>query len=420
MGGMRPNTILTNLQQAWQRFPARPALEVMRSRFEEDRLGLTAGSLTFTTVTSLVPLATVALAIFSAFPKFAQMQDLLQKWMTQNLFPQAIASTVITYINEFANNASQLGWMSLLFLVFSAVALMLTVDGTLNKIWRVRTPRPLGQRILVYWAGLTLGPLALTVSVALSSYAVASSRGLIALNADVLQWVNNTVQFVLVAGMATAAYRFVPNTLVHWRYALAGGVFVAVGLQVARWGLGLYIGSASVASIYGAFAILPFLLLWLYVLWVIVLLGAVVAAYLPSMMVGITRSGEHAGFELELALEVLQALQAVQGRPERGLSLAQLTQQLQVSALQLESALHLLQCRDWIALVQETAKGRQEAPRYVLLLDMAHTPLPDLLAHTLLPNVPALRPLNAHIASLGLQVADVFPAPAQVGPASKV
>ena len=95
--------------------------QVMLARFREDRLGLTAGSLTFTTVTSLVPLATVALAIFSAFPQFAQMQQLLQGWMTQNLFPKAIATSVIVYINQFASKASQLGWMSSIFLFFSAL-----------------------------------------------------------------------------------------------------------------------------------------------------------------------------------------------------------------------------------------------------------------------------------------------------------
>lgn len=419
---MNPKDLLQQLLQTLLRFPWRPTAKVLRSRFEADRLGLTAGSLTFTSITSLVPLATVALAIFSAFPKFAQMQDLLQRWMTQNLFPQAIASTVITYINEFSNKASQLGWMSLLFLLFSAVALMLTVDGTLNKIWRVKRPRPLTQRILVYWAGLTLGPLALTVSVAVSSYAVASSRGLIAVNAEVLQWLNQLVQFAIVAGLATAMYRFVPNTVVHWRHAAVGGVFVAIGILVARWGLGLYISTASVASIYGAFAILPFLLLWLYVMWVIVLVGAVIAAYLPSIMGGISRDGAHGGFTLELALEILAALHRVYAEPERGLSMEQLAQALRVSVLQLEPALELLQDHDWIARIDESRSQRQLAPRFVLLRDLAGAPLMDLLGQTVLPPSPALQTIVQAVDGLGLSVLDAASptaVPEAAGPAPK-
>ena len=396
-----------------QAFPWRTTARVLLARFREDRLGLTAGSLTFTTVTSLVPLATVALAIFSAFPKFAQMQQLLQGWMTQNLFPKAIATSVITYINQFASKASQLGWMSSVFLFFSALAVMLTVDGTLNKIWRVRTRRPLAQRILVYWAGLTLGPLVLTVSLALSSYALGSAHGWIpTVNAAWARAFSHLMQFALVAGLATCAYRFVPNTVVRWRHAAAGGVLVALGIEMARRGLGLYIGSASVSSIYGAFAELPILLLWLYILWVIVLMGAVMAAYLPSITAGIARAGEHASFSLELALEIVQALRGVHGSVAKGLSAPALAAQLRVSNLQLEPSLELLQNLDWIGLLQESREAAQAAvaaPRWVLLIDPAHTPLAPLLQQTVFPPTPAFAPFEQHMQDLNLPLSAALP-----------
>ncbi len=399
--------LLTRLQE----FPWRTTAQVMLARFREDRLGLTAGSLTFTTVTSLVPLATVALAIFSAFPKFAQMQQLLQGWMTQNLFPKAIATSVITYINQFASKASQLGWISSIFLFFTALAVMLTVDGTLNKIWRVRTRRPLAQRSLVYWAGLTLGPLVLTASLALSSYALGSAQGWIpSVNATWARAFSHLMQFALVAGLATCAYRFVPNTAVRWRHAAAGGVLVALGIDLARRGLGLYIGSASVSSIYGAFAVLPLLLLWLYILWVIVLLGAVMAAYLPSITAGIARAGEHASFALELALEVLQALRGVQGGAAKGLSAEALAAQLRVSNLQLEPSLELLQNLDWIGQLQEAPEAAPEAPRWVLLIDPAHTPLAPLLQQTVFPPTAAFVPFQQHMQDLNLPLSAALPA----------
>jgi membrane protein len=398
--------IITRLQA----FPWVSTARVLRQRFQEDHLGLTAGSLTFTSITSLVPLATVALAIFSVFPSFAQMQVMLQRWMSYNLFPQAIAHSVMAYISDFASKASQLGWLSLVFLFFSALAVMLTVDSTLNKIWRVRSARPLGQRILVYWAGLTLGPLVLTASIALTSYALASSKGWMGLDRSWARGLNHVLQFVLVTGLAAAMYRFVPNTVVRWKHALAGGFFVALGMQVAKWGLGLYIGSASVSSIYGAFAIVPILLLWLYIVWVIALLGAVIAAYLPSLLSGIARAGDAPSFGLELSLEVLQALHAAQTSVQRGLDAQQLSQRLRVSDLQLEPALELLQKLDWVARLAEAEHLRQTAPRWVLLIDPDTTPLAPLLQATVFPPAAAFAPFHAHMAQLNLPLSAALPA----------
>ncbi len=398
--------IITRLQA----FPWGSTARVLRQRFQEDRLGLTAGSLTFTSITSLVPLATVALAIFSVFPSFGQMQLMLQRWMTDNLFPQAIAHSVMDYISDFASKASQLGWLSLVFLFFSALAVMLTVDGALNKIWRVRTARPLAQRILVYWAGLTLGPLALTASLALSSYALGSSRGWIPVNVAWVRGISHVLQFALVAGLASCAYRFVPNTAVRWRHAVAGGFFVALGIDLARRGLGVYIGSASVGSIYGAFAVLPILLLWLYILWVIVLLGAVIAAYLPSIMAGIARSGDHPSFGLELALEVLHTLRGLQGRAGHGASAMDLALKLQVSTLQLEPSLELLQELDWIAQLHESPSQTQDAPRWVLLVAPEKTPLAPLLQRTVFPLTAAFSPFHIHMAELNLPLSAALPA----------
>ena len=126
-----PYKIMQLLTQI-RRSPWHTTALVMLARFREDRLGLTAGSLTFTTITSLVPLATVALALFSAFPLFAQVEGDLQRWMVQSLFPAIIAQNVSTYLAQFTSKAAQLGWASLIFLIFTAVALMLTVDTTLN------------------------------------------------------------------------------------------------------------------------------------------------------------------------------------------------------------------------------------------------------------------------------------------------
>ena len=140
------------------RFPWKSTALTLGERFREDRLGLTASSLTFTTTIALVPFFTVALAVFTAFPMFGKLQDALQAWLVQSLIPDAIARQVLGYLTQFAGKASRLGAAGLAALFFTALALVLTIDRTLNGIWRVRRPRPLAQRVLIYWAVMTLAP----------------------------------------------------------------------------------------------------------------------------------------------------------------------------------------------------------------------------------------------------------------------
>src|SRR5688500_15485167 len=197
------------------RFPWRNTLLTLRERFREDRLGISASSLTFTTTIALVPFFTVALALFTAFPIFGKLQQTLQAWLVQSLVPDAIARQVLGYLTQFAGKASRLGGLGLAALVVSAVALILTIDRTLNGIWRVRRPRPLPQKILIYWAAITLGPMLLALSLGTTSYLVSASRGLVKGVPGVLTFAINTVEFVLLAGGLAALYRFVPNTPVR-------------------------------------------------------------------------------------------------------------------------------------------------------------------------------------------------------------
>ena len=180
-GPIAPETLGPNLApskaSAWRRWPWKGTLRVLGQRFREDRLGLTAGSLTFTTLISLVPLLTVMLAVFTAFPMFSSFQVALEKYFLQNLVPDSIARPVLAALTQFASKAHRIGVMGLFGLVVTALALMLTIDHTLNRIWRVPRPRPLGQRVLIYWAALTLGPLLLGASLTLTSYAFSVSAG---------------------------------------------------------------------------------------------------------------------------------------------------------------------------------------------------------------------------------------------------
>ena len=371
------------------RFPWRHTLLTLRDRFREDRMGLTASSLTFTTSIALVPFFTVALAIFTAFPMFSKLEGALQSWLIQSLIPDNIARQVLGYLTQFSRQANKLGVAGLAVLLVTAIAMILTIDRTLNGIWRVRKTRPLTQRVLIYWAAITLGPLLLAASLALTSYVLSASRGLVGALPVSLRFLLDLVQFALVAGGVAALFRYVPNTYVKWAHAWVGGIFVAAGIELAKKALTLYLSAVPTYSlVYGAFATLPILLVWIYVSWVIVLMGAVIAAYLPSLLAGVARRGGAHGWQFQLAIEVLQQLHVAHHSARKGVSASQLAERLQVDVLQLEPVLETLLALDWAGQLDE-AKDNTEA-RYLLMADPDSTRLEPLLERLLLDKTTSL------------------------------
>ncbi|MBS0507331.1 MAG: YihY family inner membrane protein [Proteobacteria bacterium] len=409
------NTTTQRIEAWWvqlSHFPWRTTAHMLRERFREDRLGLTASSLTFTTLLALVPFFTVALAVFAAFPIFGKMEQMLQRWLIDSLVPDSISRPVLGYLTQFSAKASGLGVAGFSVLMVTALALILTIDRTLNNIWRVRRLRPLGQRVLIYWAAITLGPLVLAASLALTSaIAGAASRGLGATLPGGARLLLDGIEFLLLAAGVAAMYRYVPNTQVHWRDAWAGSLFVSLGMELAKKGLGLYIASVPTYSvIYGTFATLPILLLWIYVAWVIVLLGAVVAAYLPSLLAGVARRAGGQGWAFLLAVEALQRLHAARVQAAHGLTALQLAQQLRVDVLQLEPVLDALTGLDWVVQVNETAAGAPDAvdARYVLLADPPTTHMEPLVQRLLLTRSEALERFWANTGLEVLKLADVL------------
>ena len=395
--------LLRQLLADLSRFPWKSTAVTLRERFREDRLGLTASSLTFTTMMALVPFFTLTLAIFTAFPIFDKLQSALQAWLAQSLIPESIARQVLGYLTQFAGKANRLGAVGLAVLLVTALALMLTIDRTLNSIWRVKRRRPFAQRVLIYWAALTLGPVLLGASLSLTSYVVSASRGLVSAMPEVLQAVLDVVEFFLLAGGLAALYRYVPNTPVRRSHAWAGAVFATVGIEVARRLLAWYIGKVPAYSlVYGAFATVPILLVWIYVAWVIVLLGAVIAAYLPSLMAGTRRRSGH-GWQFQVALEVLRELEAARVSARRGLSAPQIARALELETVQLEPVLETLVDLDWVGRVNEV--DDEENTRYVLLADVGSTALEPLIRHLLLPYTEASARLwkSGHLSTVYLK-----------------
>ena len=379
---------LAQFLETLQTWPWLDTARTLRQRFREDRLGLTASSLTFTTTIALVPLATVMFAVFSAFPIFAQFQGALEKYFIQSLVPDNIARQVLQALTQFAAKANRLGSLGLVVLLATAIALMLTIDRTLNAIWRVRKPRPLGQRVLVYWAAATLGPLLLGVSLSLTSYALSASRGLVSALPGGLALLLNALEFSLLALAMAGLFHYVPNTDVRWRHALAGGVFVAAGFELAKKGLAWYLAKVpGYSTIYGAFATVPIFLVWLYLGWVIVLLGAVIAAYAPSLQMRVVRRAPTPGHRFELTVLLLRELAQARRLSHHGVGAAHLAETLRLDPLQIEPLLETLMGLDWIGRLDEEGDQR----RWVLLCDPHTTKAQPLLGALLLDPTPVVR-----------------------------
>ena len=319
-----------------QRWPWRQSLAGLRARFDELRLGETAGSLTFTTLIALVPLMVLVFSLFTAFPVFASFQKALEQYFLSNLIPDDIAKPVMRWVTQFAGKARGLGTAGAAFLGVTALALMLTIDRTLNAIWRVSRPRPIAQRVLVFWAMLTLGPLLLGGSLALTSYAVSANRGLVAQLPGGLETFLDVVQFLVLTASVAGLFHFIPNTHVRWRHALLGAVFVTLGFTLAKLGLAWWLQRVpTYATLYGAFATLPIFLIWIYLGWVIVLLGALLAANAPGFMQGLIQRPPGPGLEFGLSLGVMRELWARQRRGAAGATDLALAQKLRVDPLQL-------------------------------------------------------------------------------------
>jgi membrane protein len=252
-------------------------------RFYEERGLQTAASLTYTTLLSLVPLFTVALAVSTAFPVFDQTTSALQEFVLENFLPDARGiETIADQITAFTENAGRLTAIGLGFFFITAVMTMMTIDVALNRLFRVHRARPLLQQVLIYWAVLTLGPVLVGGSLSMTSFAVGASFGWLQLDivADALLRV---LPFVFTCVALTLLYGVVPYRHVPWRDALVGGIAAGIAFEIAKRGFAIYLAKfPTYTLIYGAFATIPIFLVWLYLSWVVVLAGAAVTAMLPA------------------------------------------------------------------------------------------------------------------------------------------
>jgi membrane protein len=265
---------------SWQEI--RDLMLFARRRLREESLPQVAGSLTFTTVFALVPLLTIALAIFTTFPMFNTFRSSLEAYFIQSVMPKAISSTILNYLTQFASKATRLSAVGAVALLLTSSAMIGMIEKVFNRIWRVREARGWAKRVVVYWAIITLGPLLVGVSLTLSSQVFMATSDLVG---DV-PVVGALIYTVLSLSLTTIGFTFlyatVPNRDVDWHDAAWGGLVAGLAFEVAKRGFALFITHfPTYSKIYGALAALPLFLLWVYVSWMITLVGALLVAALP-------------------------------------------------------------------------------------------------------------------------------------------
>jgi membrane protein len=324
-------------------------VNMLVERFQANRCSQVAGSLVFTTLLSLVPLVTLTIVVFGRLPVFAGLGEELRLFLVQNLLPDKAGRIIAAYALQFSQKATNLTLFGSIMLALGAFSLIVTIDREFNEIWGVRHPRRWTVRIPLYWATLTIGPLVAAGTIAASSFVLSASLGLV----DEPAWVRGaalrSTPFLLLAAFFTFLYGAIPNRPVQRSHALTGGIVAALLLALVHKGLALFIRSFdNFTLIYGTFAALPIFLLWLYLSWVVILGGAVVASTLPAFLAHRQILPAFPGDQAYAAIKMLSLLIAAQ-EAGRQLSSEALHGGARISTADGEALLEGMREAGWIA-----------------------------------------------------------------------
>ncbi|MEW5942272.1 MAG: YihY family inner membrane protein [Pseudomonadota bacterium] len=345
-------------------------LRFLSQRFYEDRCLQIAASLTYTTLLSLVPLIVIALTVISAFPVFSSLMVQLKVFILTNLVPGAASKIITVYLPQFSEKAGRLTALGTALFGVTAFMLMLTIDHAFNMIWRVRRPRPLLQRFLIYWAALTLGPLVIGGSLSLTYYMVSLSLGVVAKIPALGEFVLKLVPVALAIFTFALLYRIVPNRYVPVKHAAIGGLVAGVGLEVVNKIFTAYIVKFSTYTlVYGAFASLPLFLLWVYSSWLAVVAGALVAASLSHWRGGAWQIEKTPGRLFYEVLRILHALYRAQQAGE-AVRLQELRDEARLGLEEIEDVLERLSAASWAHRVAGNAWALSRSPADIRIADV--------------------------------------------------
>jgi membrane protein len=368
---------LTAARKAFQGALTRPEslIPFLTARVGEAHLSRAAAALSFSTALAVVPALALVLATLAAFPVFNELRAALQGAIVTNLVPDT-GMKVSDALVHFIEAAGKLTAFGVIGLVLTAILLLLTIEGALNEIFRVTRPRLLRQRLLVFWAVMTIGPILLGSGFSLLGYFAGQQ---VMLEGDditrpiTVVMLGNLMPTLLTWATLAILFVLVPNRRLKLKDALIGAAVAAVLLAVLRYSFALYIiFMTSYQAIYGAIAAVPVFLVWIYLVWLAVLSGAVVTSALPDWRYMRSGIGTGVAGRMGLALEILARL-AIARRDGLGVSTEQLAKLLGAPDNALSAVLNELRTGLFIA---PTEDGR-----WLLSRDLERTPLADLVHH---------------------------------------
>jgi membrane protein len=266
--------------------PVRLIVNVVR-RFRGERLAQTAAALSFATLLGLVPMIVVAAALIDHLPFAAGLATALERFLLANLLPDKAGAVIAKIVGQFADRAGRITWIGIGALAATALMQMLTIEHAINVIWKIKAPRSLLRRVTMHTVVLLLGPFVVGVSLVGITYLVSASLGVV----DEAPWVASavfrTISFAILAALLMLAYWGVPNRAVSPWHAALGGLLAAGGFLAMQKLFAAYVVKfPTYTLVYGPFAALPIFLIWLYMSWTVILIGALVTAELPRALRG--------------------------------------------------------------------------------------------------------------------------------------
>ena len=248
------------------------------------KLNQVSASLAFTTILSLVPILTIGSYLVSNLPGVVALRATFQTWVLKNYFPGGINQQISNYLSQFSTKAKELTLVGSVGLLLTTIVTMIVIERAFNEIWQVKERRPFLKKMLIYLAATVMGPLLLGFGIYLSGVLFASASGWFPALSAGFKFMSTIVPSLLAFIVFTLAYRILPYAKVEWRDALTGALFAGLAYELTKFGFAFFITQvAFYKTVYGTFAMLPLMLIWIYITWWVTLAGAVIVANMPTI-----------------------------------------------------------------------------------------------------------------------------------------
>ena len=354
-------------------YPAASLIGYVLRRFSRDSCPSVASALSYTSLLAMVPMMAIGLAMFAAFPAFSGMRDQMIRVVLENTAP-SLAMMVEDHLQAFIRNAGETTGAGILGLAVTAILLINTIQTAFDRIWGGGKGFKL-QRLPVYWALITLGPLLFGVAFSVSgwAFAMAQSTNFTGVSGAV-RTMSAVTPFLFEAMGFALFYRLIPTKPVRLSDAVIGALVAALMFEILKRGFGIYLSFlGSYQTLYGALATLPIFLIWMYLAWLTVLFGAEVTASMPEWRSGRRDPDDRPrrGDVLGLALGVLAVLGKAQSAPVGGEKFDRISAELGAEAGKLTQVMEALRGARFIV--------RTDANRWVLARNLRVVTLAELV-----------------------------------------